>query len=83
MTYSTLTLERLETLFNVLKRFILTEKKMRQWVLKSGPDKDRKLRECDEAIAALVALKDFAKQHVEEPPEQVMLFDEPVRRGGY
>jgi hypothetical protein len=64
---------------------------MRRHVLKERTDGERnakaaKLRRCDEAIAALVVMKDELKRHVEETPEQVALIDDvPTvqRKGGY
>lgn len=83
-SYYPLTICEVRERFEAIKRFIIAEKRMRQYVLKPGADKDAKLRHCDEAMAALVSLKDFAKQHAEEGPEQVALFDAPeYQRGGY
>lgn len=83
-SYTPATMRELRVWYGMIQQFIRDEKRMRERVLKPGRDKDAKLRRCDEAMAALVALKDFAKQHAEESPEQVTLFDEPVRRqGGY
>lgn len=79
-----MTEHELRVCFDTLKQFILTEKAMRRHVLSEGPDKQRKLKRCDEALQVLVVIKDELKKHVEESPEQVMLFDEPAtRRGGY
>ena len=59
-------------------------------MLKEGTEGERKskaakLRRCDEAMAAVVAMKDELKRHVEETPEQAMLIDDvpSVQRGGY
>jgi hypothetical protein len=80
----------LRVCFETVKQFIRDEKAMRRHVLKERTDGERnakaaKLRRCDEAMAALVAMKDELKRHVEEPPEQVMLLDDvpTVKRGGY
>lgn len=78
----------LQVCFETLKQFILNEKRMRRQILRKGRDKQTKLRRCDEALQALIAIKNFAKLHVEESPEQVMLFDEGelpavAKRGGY
>lgn len=80
-----MTEHELRVTFGMVFKFIQRERKMREHVFRAEPGKLRsKLRECDEALQALTAMKDFAKGHVEESPEQVMLFDDvPGARGGY
>lgn len=80
-----MTEHELRVCFETVKQFIRDEKAMRQRVLSEGNAKAAKLRRCDEAIAALVAMKDELKRHVEETPEQVVLIDDvpTVQRGGY
>jgi hypothetical protein len=81
----------LRVCFETVKQFIRDEKAMRRLVLKEGTDGERKakaakLRRCDEAMAALVVMKEELKRHVEETPEQVALIDDVPsvqRRGGY
>lgn len=78
-----MTEHELRVCFGLVWKFIERERKMREHVFRAEPGKLRsKVRECDDAAQALVAMKDFAKQHVEESPEQVELFDVP-ERGGY
>lgn len=80
-----MTEHELRVCFGLVFKFIERERKMREHVFRAEPGKLRsKLRECDDAFQALTAMKDFAKQHVEESPEQVVLFDDlPRERGGY
>ncbi len=86
-----MTEHELRVCFETVKQFIRDEKAMRRHVLKERTDGERnakaaKLRRCDEAIAALVVMKDELKRHVEETPEQVALIDDvPTvqRKGGY
>lgn len=78
-----MTEHELRVCFGLVWKFIERERKMREYVFRAEPGKLRsKLRECDDASRALTALKDFAKQHVEESPEPIELFDVP-ERGGY
>lgn len=80
-----MTPEQLKDQANIIWKFITAERKMREQVFRQKPTMlVRKLDECDKAIAALREIKAFADQHTEEPPEQVMLFDDlPEKKGGY
>ena len=77
----------LHKLYSQIYRFITSERIMRERVFPPGhPDRDRKLAACDNAMSALVDLKDFAKQHATPSPHQAALFDEGarvVKKGGY
>lgn len=78
-----MTEHELRKLFELAYRFFEAERKWRQHVFPPGhPQRNAKLGQLDTALRAVTAMKDFAKQHVEESPEQVELFDVP-ERGGY
>jgi hypothetical protein len=80
-----MTEHELRVTYGMVYQCLSRERKMRERVFAQKPaELRRKLREIDDAVTALVAMKDELKKHVEESPEQVMLFDEPAtRRGGY
>lgn len=80
-----MTEHELRVTYGMVYQTLQRERKMRERVFAQKPaELRRKLREIDDAVTALVAMKDELKKHVEESPEQVTLFDEPVgRRGGY
>lgn len=72
----------LRVCFGLVFKFIERERKMREHVSRAEPGKLRsKLSECDTALQAVTAIKDFAKLHVEESPEQVELFEVREPRG--
>lgn len=77
-----MTADDLRKQYALVYKALTRERKMREEVLKPGFYQQRKLEEIDRALEALAAIKDFAKLHTEEPPEQVVLIDEPTR-GGY
>ena len=65
--------DELRQQYTIAYKCLTRERAMRERVLRSGPDKQRKIEEIDRALEALTAIKDFAKLHTEEPPEQVAL----------
>jgi len=76
----------LRVTYGMVYQCLSRERKMRERVFAQKPaELKRKLREIDDAMAALVVMKDELKRHVEESPEQVMLIDDlpSVQRGGY
>ncbi len=78
-----MTEHELRALYGLAFRFFEAERKWREHVFPPGhPQRNAKLAGLDTALRAVTAMKDFAKQHVEESPEQVELFDVP-ERGGY
>lgn len=84
-----MTEHELRVTYGMVYQCLQRERKMRERVFAQKPaELRRKLREIDDAVTALVAMKDELKKHTEEPPEQVTLFDgealpAPGRRGGY
>lgn len=71
-SYHTLTRHELRVCYGMVYQCLQRERKMRQRVFAAKPaELTRKLREIDEAIESLNAIKDFAKQHVEESPDDV------------
>jgi len=80
-----MTEHELRTLYGIAFRFFESERKWREHVFPPGhPQRNAKLNQLEAAFRAVTAMKDFAKNHVEESPEQVMLFDDvPGTRGGY
>lgn len=74
----------LKQLYSIAWLFFKRERAMREKVFPPGhPQRNAKLAQLDAAQRAVTAMKDFAKQYVEESPEQVELFDVPARPGGY
>jgi hypothetical protein len=81
-----MTEHELRVTYGMVYQCLSRERKMRERVFAQKPaELKRKLREIDDAMAALVVMKDELKRHVEESPEQVMLIDDlpSVQRGGY
>lgn len=69
-----MTIQELRALYGTAFKCLRDERKMRERVFAQKPATlKRKLREIDVAIAAITAMKDELKRHVEEPPEQVDL----------
>mgnify|MGYP003399432762 FL=1 len=78
-----MTEHELKQLYSVAWLFFKRERDMREKVFPPGhPQRNAKLAGLDTALRAVTAMKDFAKMHVEESPDQVELFDVP-ERGGY
>jgi len=81
-----MTEHELRVTYGMVYQCLSRERQMRERVFAQKPaELKRKLREIDDAVTALVAMKDELKRHVEETPEQVMLIDDlpSVQRGGY
>ena len=79
-----MTQHELKQLYAVACLFFKRERDMREKVFPPGhPQRNSKLAQLDTALRAVTAMKDFAKQHVEESPEQVELYDVPAQEGGY
>lgn len=85
-----MTTHELRVTYGTVYQCLSRERKMCERVFAQKPvELKRKLCEIDDAITALMAMKDELKSHVEEPPEQVELFDDlpmystGVTRGGY
>jgi len=69
-----MTTHELRACFGMVYQCLQRERQMRQRVFAQKPAQlKRKLREIDEAVEALTAMKDELKRHTEEPPEQVDL----------
>lgn len=74
----------LKQLYSIAWLFFKRERAWRDKTFPPGhPQRNAKLAQLDAAQRAVTAMKDFAKLHVEESPEQVELFDLPPERGGY
>lgn len=79
-----MTLPELKAHFDTAAGMIAREKKKRQAVLANSPLLPQKLAECDQALAAVVAMKDELKRLL-SPAVQEMLIDVPETKkiGGY
>lgn len=72
-----MTTHELRVCYGMVYTCLQRERKMRQRVFAQKPaELKRKLREIDDAVTALTAMKDELKRHTEEPPDQVSLFPE-------
>ena len=78
-----MTVHELRICFGVVYQCLRNERRMREQVFAGKPILRRKLREIDDAMRALVAMKDELKRHVEESPEQVSLFEDQQAPKGY
>lgn len=82
--YTTMTTHELRVAYGMVYECLRRERRMRERVFADGNTRAGKLREIDAAIEALIVIKDFAKQHVEESPEQVALLPDAVApKGAY
>lgn len=73
-----MTEEQLRKLHTKLYRFIVSERLMRLQVFPEGhPKRAAKLADCDEAMAALTEIKEFAKSHAAPSPQQAALLPLP------
>jgi len=79
-----MTLLELKTHYETARNMIQAERAMRRRVLASSPELGAKLAECDQALAALVAMKDELKLLL-APAVQEPLIDVPETKkiGGY
>lgn len=79
-----MTQHELKQLYSIAWLFFKRERAWRDKTFPPGhPQRNAKLAQLDIALQAVTRMKDFAKQYVEESPEQVELFDLPTRPGGY
>lgn len=79
-----MTQHELKQLYSIAWLFFKRERAWRDKTFPPGhPQRNAKLAQLDIALQAVTRMKDFAKLHVEESPEQVELFDLPPERGGY
>ena len=75
--------QQLRKLHQKLFRFIVSERLMRVQVFPEGhPKRAAKLADCDEAMAALTEIKDFAKSYALPTPQQAPLLPVATARNG-
>lgn len=76
----------LRELWKIVFKFFDAERGWRDRVFpEAHPDRRRKLAQLEMALQAATRIKDYAKLHTEESPEQVELLGAPavMRKGGY
>ena len=82
-----MTEQELRNHYKTAYRVLAGERMMRLQVFPEGhPKRAQKLGEIDSAMAAISAMKNFAKQHTTPDTHQAALFDESERverKGGY
>lgn len=76
-----MTTSELHTIHSAISQYLRQERAMKERILYVHPTKVRLLRQIDDAIAALDALRDFIEPYTERESRQAALFSTP--KGAY